>query len=234
MPGETPTYPLQQFGQFPFRMPFFPPFPQMNPQNANTGTTAASQVPRFPLPFVSPFYPPVMQSGNFPMLPMMPGMQVPPWQLDSNTTPATLQSQPAGSASAAPIQSQTSGSVSAESMEATQPSSSTPATNDRADRQSENSSQPQTEMMTSSTVNTANSSSNDTVPSSPDGLRQRNVTTTRQTGSQDRAQQSAEFEQRDSQRTDRFLVLFAVFVVIVIALLLIRRLHMMKLITFPL
>ena len=73
------------FGQFPFRMPFMPPFPQQQSQNGpfpmqqnRTGSTNLAQVPRFPLPFVSPFLPAppqMMQFGNGPLHPAM----VPPW-----------------------------------------------------------------------------------------------------------------------------------------------------------
>ena len=73
------------FGQFPFRMPFMPPFPHQQSQNGpfpmqqnQTGSTNLAQVPRFPLPFVSPFLPPppqMMQFGNGPLHPAM----VPPW-----------------------------------------------------------------------------------------------------------------------------------------------------------
>lgn len=80
------------FGSFPFNMPFppaFPPPPNMAAWSDSTGNTG--QVPRFPLPFVSPFYPMMMPPGGFPpgmvppgmippMVPGMPGMQVPPWQ----------------------------------------------------------------------------------------------------------------------------------------------------------
>lgn len=73
------------FGQFPFRMPFMPPFPAPQSQTGTasvqqnqTGSINLAQVPRFPLPFVSPFLPPppqMMHTGNgqFP-----PGM-FPPW-----------------------------------------------------------------------------------------------------------------------------------------------------------
>ncbi|XP_045196671.2 ubiquitin-conjugating enzyme E2 J1-like [Mercenaria mercenaria] len=216
--ASQPDIASQQFGQFPFRMPFFPPFPQMNPQFANTGVSAATQVPRFPLPFVSPFYPPMMQPGTFPMPPMMPGMQVPPWQQNINTTP-----------------SQSPVSASVPTRETTPPNaSSSSVQNDTSDTQSNTETVNQLSTTTSSTQNAENTSTNNTSPTSEEGLRQRNVASAQQTHTHHRQQQSSQQADTDDRRTDRFLLLFAAFVVIVIALLLIRRLHMMKLIHFSL
>ncbi|XP_060582791.1 ubiquitin-conjugating enzyme E2 J1-like [Ruditapes philippinarum] len=216
-PGMT----SQQFGQFPFRMPFFPPFPQMNSQFANTGVNTATQVPRFPLPFVSPFYPPMMQPGTFPMPPMMPGMQVPPWQHNTNIT------QPQSPASAAVPPRETT---------PTNIGSSTGQVNN-SDNQTSNIEIPSP--ANSTTQNDENSSTSETPLTSQDGLRHRNVasashTSTSHTHSHHRRFEAASTENREDQRVDRLLLLFAAFVVIVIALLLIRRLYIMKLIQFPL
>lgn len=218
-PAGSQAFPSQQFGQFPFRMPFFPPFPQMHSQmNSQNGTGASSQVPRFPLPFVSPFYPPLMHSGNLPMFPMMPGGQVPPWLQNRSATAGTKQSQPSETASAAPKE-KTPTSLSSPST-----TSNTSASNEDNDSQTE----PETIQRETAT----NTSINTTTPTAQAELRQRNVAPTRQTSIPHRGHYTPEQEHRETQRGDRFLLLFAVFVVIILALLLLRRLHMMKLISF--
>lgn len=224
-PGVQPVFSPPPFGQFPLRMPFFPPFPQM-PQYGTTGTNTASQVPRFPLPFVSPFYPPMMHSGNFPMPPMVPGMQVPPWQ-HNNTTPFTP---PSGESAAA---------VQREVIQPNVHSALQTQASNTSERQADSNSQNQSGTSPSETQNVDNTSVNETpttiqpASTSQDGLRQRNVASTSHTESHHRVvNQSTEQLQTGSRSVDRVLVVFAVFVVFIIALLVIRRLHMMKLITF--
>ena len=220
-PIQQPGVATQQFSQFPFRMPFFPPFPQMNSQYANTGASSATQVPRFPLPFVSPFYPPGMQPGMFPMPPMMPGMQVPPWQqnrmqLNSPTSAAV------------PQRETTPSNISSSSVQ-----------NNNSDNQSSNTETVSQADAASSTQSNTNSSTTESPSTSQDGLRHRNVASqshasTSHTHLHHRGYQAAEADSTEDPRVDRFLLLFAAFVVIVIALLLIRRLYIMKLIQFPL
>lgn len=198
------------FGQFPFRMPF-PPFPQSFAPNASTTTNPAAQVPRFPLPFVSPFFPPMMQPGRFPCPPILPGMQVPPWQPGTSTPPF---SPPAGESSQNSVRDTTQ--------------SSSASTSARQTNYPEPQPEPRTESSTVPTETVGSSTSARQGERSTEGVRHRNVASAGQGRQHAWQPQSAELQERQTTRGERMLLLFAAFVIIVIALLLIRRLHMMK------
>lgn len=203
------------FGQFPFRMPCFPPFPQPGVPNGMAGTNPAAQVPRFPSPFVSPFFPPMMQPGRFPYPPMMPGMQMPPpWQPNVNTQSF---SPPSGVSPTNPSRDTTSSNVNVAST----------SQNDGQTNNTEN--QPEPTILNNASESTGNNSTSQAQDTSmAEGVRRRNVASASRSRTHAREHQSAELESTAVTRTDRMLIMFAVFVIIVIALLLIRRLHMMK------
>ncbi|KAL4233274.1 Ubiquitin-conjugating enzyme E2 J1 [Mactra antiquata] len=233
----APMFSPPPFGQFPFRLPFPPPFPSMSPPGNDSGGNPAAQVPRFPLPFVAPFMPPPMMfPGGFPMPPpMMQGM--PPWQQGTPIPPASP-----------PRDTTYTGSNNTPS----QNSPSTRQQNDDTQTTNENTSQtnaddettsPSTTTSTSaatttSTGNADTSTSNETssTSSNQEGVRHRNVTTTesvQQSRTNVNVNQPAEIRDNryQTQPGDRLLICFAVFVVTVILLLVIRRLHMMKWLT---
>ncbi|KAH3735459.1 ubiquitin-conjugating enzyme E2 J1-like [Dreissena polymorpha] len=212
------------FGQFPFGMPFPPPpfmFQQMMAQNL-PGSTNLSQVPRFPLPFASPFFPPVQPSmmapGTF-SYPMMPGMQVPPWQHGVPSPPpsgeqlgeVTSQRNTREVNTVTPTEEQsTAGQISS------------------AENNESNTTETQ-----NSTQSAQETNSNSPRSAHQSGLRHRNTARQR---SADHT--SAEIQAGPRRRTytssrsgDVALLTFCLFVIAVIFLLLLRRLQMMNIIT---
>lgn len=213
-PFSPPTFTFPPFGPFsPFNMQFPPP-PFMAQGSGN-----GAHVPRFPLPFVSPFYPMAMPPQGFPpgMPPMMPGMPLPPWQrniIPPQSSPSTAP--PAGESTS--NSSETSGRsspqvVQEESIQSTQ------ASVDTHDLPRNPSNEPENIGSQSSSQET-----------SREGVRRRtHHRTPRQEGSVRTEPRSAEIPARTRNLTsDIALLAFATFVIGVILFLFLRRLHMMN------
>ncbi|XP_052812008.1 ubiquitin-conjugating enzyme E2 J1-like [Mya arenaria] len=206
-PQFSPPLLPPQMGQFPFGIPlphgFLPPHPQATGNPANPAT----QVPRFPLPYMSPFFPPMPP----PILhPVFPGMRLHPWQ---QGTPAPAFSPPSGeqrsdnNATSTNDNTQNPEGVQDTNSESEGPSSPSPA-------------QPEIQTIDNT---------------SQEGLRQRTVTQSVQNTSS-LPGRSAELGTRHVPQTytssrsgDVALLTFGLFVISVIILLLIRRMHMMNL-----
>ncbi|WAR07258.1 UB2J1-like protein [Mya arenaria] len=206
-PQFSPPLLPPQMGQFPFGIPlphgFLPPHPQATGNPANPAT----HVPRFPLPYMSPFFPPMPP----PILhPVFPGMRLHPWQ---QGTPAPAFSPPSGeqrsdnNATSTNDNTQNPEGVQDTNSESEGPSSPSPA-------------QPEIQTIDNT---------------SQEGLRQRTVTQSVQNTSS-LPGRSAELGTRHVRQTytssrsgDVALLTFGLFVIGVIILLLIRRMHMMNL-----
>lgn len=218
-PFSPPPFTAPPFGPFPpFNMQFPPPPfipPNMVPGTGRAGNT--EQVARFPLPFVSPFYPMAMPPQGFGlgMPPMMHGMPSPPWQRNmmlsqpqSSTSPPstelTRETTERGASQAAPgASAQTSGDIHTTNESST-----------NLDNEAE-------------TIGTQDSSQEN----NQEGLRQRTIHRPRRSQSSARTEpRSAELPPRTRNLASDIAVLaFAFFVIGVIMLLVLRRLHMMNL-----
>ena len=208
----NPTFPQpMQFGQFPMTLPFLPPFPVPgHTQNGQQhGNNVLNQVPRFPLPFAAPFTPPfppfmppmpIVQGMNFPTVPM--GNRMSRTAESSDETRSSQATTGSANLSDQPQSSQSSVLSSAQPSENIQSTTSTPST----------STQPNTQ-------------------TNSEGLRQRNVPETTNVTPQrtfTTSQQQAPAVPRSGPRESLAFVMFAVIIISVIAMLLLRRLYMMK------
>lgn len=224
------------FGQFPYRMPFMPPFPSQQDQNQqnSTGSTNLSQVPRFPLPFVSPFLPPpphMMQSGNGPFIPGM----VPPWlpTMGMGTRPPFV---PPNSGENVTINSTETNNLQT-SVSSSENDETNMTSSSAADTRNEGGSQEETWQTTQESPEPAATDHGDESPlrSRTTGVRRRLAASMRPEEREDTQRSSTHTTRtvpspvRPRQSDGPVFVIFISLLILAILLLVLRRLYMMKL-----
>lgn len=229
-PFSSPSFPAPLFGQFPFSTQLPPTFPPPSVTVTNGSSENAAHVPRFPLPFVSPFYPMMMPPPGFAPWapPQLPRAQVPPWQ-QTMTSQAQQTTAPSAGES---VSRQESGDTTTQGNTTSQTNGSHPTNTDGV-TESEDTDGSATGSGTNATAESeSRASESSSQATNLDGVRHRNVTRPASAPEASVRTDARPAELRTHTRSlggDIALLVFALFVLTVIVLLIIRRLRMMNL-----